>query len=370
MKVLMMVSWYSPEDTAVGIGIFHYEQAMALKKYCDVAIYYPYDRDISAMTDAVENGIKVYRSKYKLERKIRNRYNMFRAMKKIKREFNPDVIHAHVATEAGRFAVVLGRLFHIPVVITEHSTIEASGVREFPHHMYAKFAYKHSKYNACVSDNLRDGLGEIFPQYCFHTVYNGIKIPPAVEATKIYKIDGAVNMILVASLYDRDIKGIPNLLTVVRGLKEQGYKIRLHIVGDGEYQKEFENLAVSLGIKDECIFHGRLAKDEVYAILKQMDFLVSASKFESFGCSVAEAMMVGKPVVATRSGGTESIVTKETGMLIEKENVKALYEGIEDMISNYGKYDSVAIKNYARSRFDIDLISKKYLNIYNVITGQ
>lgn len=365
MNVLMMVSWYASKNDNSGIGgIFHYEQAVALKRYCNVAIYYPYDRDITAMTDEMENGIRVYRSKYKLENKLRNRYHMFRTMKRIKDEFAPDIIHAQVATEAGRFAVALGKIFQIPVIITEHSTVEASGVTKFPHHMYADFAYKYSRYNVCVSEHLKDDLKKIFPAYDFHTVYNGIKAPEELGRSKIYRIEGYTNMILIAGLYDWEIKGIPGVLENIRRLKEEGYKVRLHIVGDGTYLGEFQDYAKKLNIQDECIFYGRFTKNEVYSILKQIDFLISASKFESFGCSIAEAMMMGKPVLATRSGGPESIITEETGILIEKENIQALYDGIIQMIHNFKNFDSDKIMRYARSRFDIDSISRKYVEIY------
>lgn len=365
MNVLMMVSWYAPKDIEAGIGgIFHYEQAIALKKYCNIAIYYPYDCNITGMTNAVENGVKVYRSQYKLENKLRNRYNMFRAMRRISRDFAPDIIHAQVATEAGRFAVALGKIFRIPVIITEHSTIEASGVQKFPHYLYARFAYRYSEYNVCVSDYLRDRLKEIFPKSDFHTVYNGIKTPEDIGVTRIYRVTGYINMILVACLYDLEIKGIPNLFKVVKRLKSEGHKIKLHIVGDGEYYDTFLNMAVKMGIQEECIFYGRLSKDAVYSVLKQMDFLVSASKFESFGCSIAEAMMAGKPVVATKCGGPESIITDKTGMLVEKEDVQALYEGIQEMIHNYKRYSSEEIMCYAKKRFDIDTISRQYMEIY------
>ena len=134
MNVLMLVSWYAPKGQ-IGGGIFHYEQAVDLNRFCNCAIYYPYDRDIIQWYEnGVENGVMVFRSKYALKNKIRNRIFMFRAMCKIVKEFHPDIIHGNVATEGGRFAVILGKIFHIPVIITEHSAIEASNVEHFPHY--------------------------------------------------------------------------------------------------------------------------------------------------------------------------------------------------------------------------------------------
>lgn len=367
MKILMMVSWYSPQDEKVSIGIFHYELAITMQKYCDTAIYYPYDRNVDKLTCKFENGLQVYRSKYKLQNKIRNRLNMFRAMAKIKKDFMPDIIHAQVATEAGRFAVALGKIFRIPVVISEHSTVEAAGIENFPLNYYAKFAYKYSRYNTCVSEDLSNKLAQKFPDCTFHTVYNGIRIPEKIENNILYKVPGYINMILVASLYDREIKGIPTLLRVVSRIKQEDYKIRLHIVGDGEFLDEFRDLAAALDIGEECIFHGRFEKGRVYEILSQMDFLVSASKFESFGCSIAEAMIVGKPVVATRCGGPESIVTPDSGILVNKEDEQSLYEGIVQMMQTYKQYDANQITESARQKFDIDNVARKYIEIFDGI---
>ena len=77
---------------------------------------------------------------------------MFRAMRRIVEEFQPDVIHGNVATEGGRFAIMMGKIFHIPVIITEHSTVEASNVEHFPHYYYAKNVYKKLYINILVKN--------------------------------------------------------------------------------------------------------------------------------------------------------------------------------------------------------------------------
>jgi len=42
LKILMIPTWYSARDAEVMFaGVFHYEQAMALKEYADTAIYFP-----------------------------------------------------------------------------------------------------------------------------------------------------------------------------------------------------------------------------------------------------------------------------------------------------------------------------------------
>ena len=74
LNVLMMVSWYLPKDGADHAGNFHYEQAVSLSKYCNIMIYYPYDRQVKQIEEGMEQGMRVWRSPYKLQNKIRNRW--------------------------------------------------------------------------------------------------------------------------------------------------------------------------------------------------------------------------------------------------------------------------------------------------------
>ena len=369
LKILLMVSWYGEQGDQLKGGNFHYDLAHALNEICDCAIYYPYDKNIqSSYTSKVEWGIRTFRSKYALEKKMQNRINMYFAMKKIIQEFHPDIIHGQVATEAGRFAIMLGEIFHIPVMISEHSAVEASGVQTFPHYYYAKRVYGHSLYNTCVSDDLKKKLESIFPQFEFHTVYNGIPMVQSnEEPVGSYRKDGYVNMVLVAGLYDKKIKGLQYIFPVIKKLKEEGKKIMFHIVGGGTYFQEFKEMAYQLGIETNCVFYGHCEKKKVYSILKDMDFYVSASIFESFGCSIVEAMMMGKPVVATKCGGPESIVNESNGILVDKEDENALYQGISSMMETYMLYSSNEISEYANKKFEVHHIAEEYMKIYEKI---
>ena len=367
-NVLMVISWYGAKDGSSQGGSFHYEQVKSLNDYCNCAIYYPYDRSLKEpFCGEVERGILTYRTKYKLENKLRNRIYMFRTMKRIVKEFHPDIIHGNVATESGRFAVMLGKLFHIPVMLTEHSAVEASGVTSFPHYYYARFAYGNSCYNACVSDDLRDKLKKVFPQYEFHTIYNGIRAMSVREKNNIYRKANCVNIGMVAGFYSKEIKGVQFVLPAIKRMKEDGYKVALHIMGGGTYLQEYINYANELGLESTCTFYGACEKEKLFSIESEMDYMVSASLFESFGCAVAEGMMLGKPFVASKSGGVESIVNKDNGILVEKGSIDEIYDGLVKMYYMYEQYNPQEISTYANNKFAVDSISKRYMKIYSQI---
>lgn len=370
MKILIMPSWYKNlNGTNAYSGIFHWEQALELSKYCDVAIYYLFDRTLEESMDrCYENGILTYRSKFQNKWKIRNWFRAIKTFRQINKEFTPDVIYAHVASEIGRYAVILGKIFRKPIVITEHSALEYSGMEKGIGKMIGRFVYSNSRYNVCVSDDLQKKMQKNFPKIDFCTIYNGV-IRPEVPDTreKKYRLKGSVNIALVALLYSMDIKGIQYVIPAIRQLNTEGYTITMHIVGDGNYLKYFQNMAVENGVLESFIFHGYCPKQKVYEIINEMDFLLSASLIETFGCTLAEAMMLGKPVLATKSGGPDSFVNDKVGILIEAGSTEAIVAGIKDMIARYDEFDSEYIKEYAYNKFEMKNVCQAYMDLFKKI---
>ena len=123
-------------------------------------------------------------------------------------------------------------------------------------------------------------------------------------------------------------------------------------------------LAQKLDIEDLCVFHGRCERKKLYEIVNEMDFFVSSSLVESGGVAACEAMLLGKPVLGTNSGGVDSLVPKEAGHIVSKGSEQALADGIVYMEEHLKDFDEEWIKKYAYDSFEIDNISKKYMQLY------
>lgn len=366
----MMVSWYTQQGKEkLEAGVFHNEQSLDLKKHCNVALYYPFDKDIEeAETKQTEWGLLTYRSKYHTANMLQARRQIKKTMARIVEEFQPDIIHAHCASGAGFYAIAEGKRYHIPVVITEHTPVELSGADHFSYgRLLAKKAYANSSANVCVSRDSRDKLQRLFPKCQFQVIYNGIIPPDYRKGRKDYYRDGYMNVVIVAVLYDLEIKGMKYLLEAVKILKERGEKFVLHHIGGGEYLEHFQNLAVELGIEDVCVFHGICERKRLYEIVSEMDFFVSASLMECSGVSVQEAMLLAKPVLGTNSGGVDSLVPEQAGHIVEKANSQALAEGMLYMREHLPEYDREWIQTYAQESFEIGHISERYLELYREV---
>ena len=370
MNVLMLVSWYTPMGRdKLEAGVFHYEQSMDLKeKGCNIAIYFPFDIDLEEAESCKEEwGLLTYRSRFKRKRVLVNQIQMLKTMKRIVKEFQPDIIHAHCAGAAGFYGATLSEKYHIPMVITEHSPLELSGVDHFGvGYLFSKRGYKHSLANACVSKDSMNKLSKIYPNYPFQVIYNGIILPEYKTTHKYYR-EGYLNVGIVAILYDLEIKGLQHLLPAIQMLKQQGKKVMLHHVGAGEFLDYYKNMAEELDITDVVEFHGGCTREELYEIMQEMDFFVSASMFECSGVSVQEAMLLGKPILGTNSGGVDSLVPEQAGHIVQKGSAQALADGIMYMIEHLQEYDREWIKQYAFDSFEIGNISRKYLDMYHKV---
>lgn len=376
MKVLMIASWYSPKDAPVmTAGVFHYEQSMALKKYCDMALYYPYDTALeTGFSKAEERGLTTYRRRLgsikipKLSNLV-HRYQVLHDLKQICEDFQPDVIHAHCGIPAGRIAAAFGKKQGIPVVITEHCPMEQLEVENPKFRKKLHDAYSGSGANVCVSRDSMERLQPYFPDCGFQVIYNGILAPETMELeSSVYAQPGKINCCIVAAFYSKDIKGYQYLLPAIAKLKAEGFPVVLHICGGGDWFDYYVNLSKELDIEDCCIFHGNCSKVKVYSIVSQMDFNISASLFECSGVSVEEALLLGKPMLVTRSGGANSLVNDDVAIVVDKGCTEALVEGIRQMADRLDSFDAKAIRAYAQENFEIDHVSRQYMALYQEIT--
>lgn len=375
MKVLMVVSWYSPKNAEVmSAGVFHYEQSMALKPYCDTALYYPYDETLpSKFEKSEEKGLLTYRrklSKVKIPKMSLavQILNIILDLKKICKDFKPDVIHAHCAIPAGFAVTLFGKLYGIPVVITEHNPIEHFALNKKLVKSQVNFAYSNSKANICVSNDSMNKMKSNFKDCDFRVIYNGIYSPEAIGNDGIkYRVDGKINCCIVAAFYSKDIKGYQYLIPAISKLKKQGMPIVLHIVGGGDYFDYYVNMAKELDVEDCIIFYGNCEKKKVYSLVSQMDFNISASIYECSGVSVEEALLLGRPMLVTRSGGANSLVNDKVAIVVDRGSTEALADGIAKMVEMLPQFNEKEIYKYAFENFEIDQVSQKYMKLYNSI---
>ena len=243
--------------------------------------------------------------------------NKIEMLKKI----NPDIIHIHgVATMAIR-GLICGHTLGIPTVMTFHTMVDDaaqyySPIKLPPETMnrlvwiYLRQILKRMDVvvtpTACIGEEIK-GHGAVCRNLV--TVPTGAKTDvfhpgmPYDDLVSKYGLEGKRVIIHVGRVsYEKDID------MVIRAMRH--VDAHLLIVGKGPAKDDLEELVKSLRLEDKITFTGFVSDEDLPRFYNMGDVVVSASKFETQGLTILEAMATGKPV-ACRNGRAFAEIVKD-----------------------------------------------------------
>jgi glycosyltransferase involved in cell wall biosynthesis len=123
------------------------------------------------------------------------------------------------------------------------------------------------------------------------------------------------------------IKDVPTFLQAARIVREDRRDARFALVGDGEERPALESLCRKLGLADTVTFFGW--RRDLAAVYGDLDVVVNASRNEGTPVALIEALAAGRPVVATRVGGTPDLLGEgERGRLVPPGEPEALARAV------------------------------------------
>jgi glycosyltransferase involved in cell wall biosynthesis len=128
-------------------------------------------------------------------------------------------------------------------------------------------------------------------------------------------------------------KGLDRLLRALAACRADW---RLSVVGTGPQEREFRDLARSLGLHARTAWHGRLGPDVVARTMWAADLLAVPSWWpEPFGLVGLEGMRAGLPVVGFAAGGIPDWLDHErTGLLAPPGDVGALAGALDRLLTD------------------------------------
>jgi glycosyltransferase involved in cell wall biosynthesis len=130
------------------------------------------------------------------------------------------------------------------------------------------------------------------------------------------------------------------------------------LFGEEDYAKELLSRVQELGLSDRVHFWG--FRQDIATLMAGVDIVIHSSiSPEPFGRVVVEAMLVGRPVIASDAGGMRELIThNENGLLTEPGDVAGLCAAIELLQKNPGRSQEIAQRAQliSRQRFGLDAI--------------
>jgi glycosyltransferase involved in cell wall biosynthesis len=170
--------------------------------------------------------------------------------------------------------------------------------------------------------------------------------------------DGELRFACVGRL-DPPGKGQDILFEVLAGPKWATRNWRLHLYGDGENRGGLERWAQRLGLADRIVFEGYVADVEKIWALNHV--LVMPSRIEGLPLALIEAMLCGRPVVATDVAGAEVIEDGVTGFLAEAAAVGCVGKALERFWDRKGEAREIGATAAKRIR---DLVPPDPVRIF------
>lgn len=118
---------------------------------------------------------------------------------------------------------------------------------------------------------------------------------------------------------------------LVQAHPEESAQARLLIIGEGPLRAEVERVLAEAGMSALAWLPG--ARDDVAAIMKNLDCFVLPSQTEGTSCTLQEAMASALPTVATAVGGTPELITQGySGSLVPSEDAAAMADAMLDYL--------------------------------------
>lgn len=306
-----------------------------------------------------------------------------RVIKKIKK-WNLDVIHSHTEFGIGTFARIIAKQFNIPLVHTYHTMYE-DYVHYITHGYFDKSSKKLAEYftkfycDKTASELIVPSVKtyNIFKEKYkieknIHIVPTGIDIETfdrnnldnkkILELKNKYNLNNKFVVLYVGRLAEE--KNIEFLLNCESELIKKNPNIMFIIVGNGPDIDKYKHITRKNKTDKYTIFTGAVPRTQMAYYYALGNVFVSASKSETQGLTIIEAMASGIPVVAVNDPSfSNTIIDGLNGFLFEKK--QDYIKSIQFLIDNPESYKKFCKQaTITSNEHSLRYFAEKILDVY------
>ena len=312
--------------------------------------YYPV---VKGILSPVMNGVKRFLA-------LRNMYNKMFA------KSSPGLVHVHVAYPAGLFALFLKKRKELEYIISEHDCIYMPGYDNY--HVPGQFEkkivpliYKNAKTIHAVSKSLANALMDL------KLAAKTPVVIPNVVNTNIFKYKekergAGFRFIHISSLVNQ--KNPEGMLAAFLSVKMQRNDFVLRIIGPAKEQ--FKKMIKDLSLEKQVLLMGEIPYTDVAKEISNSDAMIHFTRYETFGCVIAESLCCGVPVITSNLDVTKELVTDGvSGLLVNENDVNDLTDKILYFMNEGFKIDSKQVADENQQKFNYQRIGKMFDDLYN-----
>lgn len=384
MRILVIGRSFPEQKTGM-MGIFEFEQAVALHKaghevsyiYSDVRSI-KYQRKFShknLLTEGVNvNGyhLPIGGIPQKILQSIRRKYLLKALVDSIQAAGKPDIVHIHfplivLDDEIWNYICKIG----CKIVITEHWTHVQAGILNGLEISLLKKVAQRADWIICVSDELKQSIFDYVGKSVLEKKIS--VIPNMVEEKFQYqkKLDnGSAFTFMFAGRLEKH-KGCDILIDAFeKAFPKSDKKVRLLILGKGNEYKRLVSQANSYN-DNRIVFKGFVDRKHLVSYYRVCDVYVSASILETFGVPFIEAWCCGRPVICVEGQPINKyLLESANGSSVHERDVDDLAEKLKKS-RDYGfSMSSKEISEWAFRHFSQNAVISHVNEIYeNLFRG-
>ncbi len=305
-----------------------------------------------------------------IERKSKKDLSVVFKLRKIIRTFEPDVIHSWGSMSSVYLSMVN--------LITRNSSFINSTIADAYSWNVFNRLYLRTKLTAPFSRvilaNSQAGLKNYkVPRHKAVCIYNGIdlsrfrNLAPAEDmerkllgGPKGNRFIGA----MVGAFEDR--KDYDTLIKAAVKLCLFNRRIAFFLIGEGSLMNSIKQQVPGELLNSQIFFLG--SRSDIESILQIVDVGLLITPCEGISNSIMEYMASGKPVIASREGGTQELVVDgETGFLVDQKRPDQIVEKMEMLLKSPGLSKAMGQNGLQRIKkhFDISKMTERYIEVYH-----
>jgi 1,2-diacylglycerol 3-alpha-glucosyltransferase len=384
MKILLISDVYFPRVNGVSTSIKTFTEQLQ-KMGHEVHLIAP-DYQVETEDEAWITRVAARSIYFDPEDKLMKYAAVLKLIPQLKQQ-QYDILHIHTPFVAHYAGLKLAKELNIPTVETYHTFFEdylhcyLPWIPEFAARGLARMVSRGqcNQVDKVVSPS--QPMLDVLKNYGVHTplevVATGLQeqsFEPAdgLAFRRAQDIDEARPMLLFVGRVAHE-KNIGFLLEVVRLLVEEVPNVLLLITGEGPAERSLKQQVEDFGIQQHVKFVGYLDRStELKACYKAADIFVFASKSETQGLVLLEAMAQGTPVVAIAELGTASILVEDLGARIATENEVDFVEKIHALLIDREQRRALGMRGreYAYNKWSTQVQTERILAVYNSVIAE
>lgn len=374
--ILFLPRWY-PHQFDPMFGLFVKKHAESVAKFNKVSVLYiqgissteRFEKEQIIEKHNLFTQIYYYRnSTCKIWNVLRFWYYLIIGFLKIKKtKGQPNLIHVHILTRLGFFALILKTVYNIPYIITEHWSRYLPIPDTYNGWLRKKLGQvvvKRAKAILPVSLNLAAAMQKHGLLNSNYQVVANVVDDIFFQAQQKQEISKRTIFLHISTFEDRS-KNISGILRSVNKLSEKNKDFEFRLVGEGIDFDKLKKYAEELKIpKDQILFYGLKQGQDLVDLYHSADYLILFSNFENIPVVINEAQACGLPVIATDVGGIPEVVNPKNGFLIEPQNEEQLTITLEQTINHGHIFNVSEIQEKAKASYSYKAIGEQINAVY------